>query len=100
VPAGFAAHAPRVREGDGDQGFERANELSWTVFENTRDLLRAKNAGVTIHHPQVQFIVVCMAAPPAPPPSQAAGSDNRRPRLSIASTAISMTHGTSRRQYT
>jgi hypothetical protein len=40
-----------VREGDGDQGFERANELSWTVLENTRDLLgdllRAKNAGVT-----------------------------------------------------
>jgi hypothetical protein len=23
VPAGFAARAPRVREGDGDQGFER-----------------------------------------------------------------------------
>jgi hypothetical protein len=22
VPAGFAARAPRVREGDGDQGFE------------------------------------------------------------------------------
>jgi hypothetical protein len=41
-----------VREGDGDQGIERANELSWTVFENTRDLLgdllRAKNAGVTV----------------------------------------------------
>jgi hypothetical protein len=40
-----------VREGDDDQGFEMANELSWTVFENTRDLLgdllRAKNAGVT-----------------------------------------------------
>jgi hypothetical protein len=40
-----------VREGDGDQGFEKANELSWTVFENTRDLLGdllgAKNAGVT-----------------------------------------------------
>jgi transposase InsO family protein len=40
-----------VREGGGDQGFERANELSWTIFENTRDLLGdllgAKNAGVT-----------------------------------------------------
>jgi hypothetical protein len=40
-----------VRQGDGDQGLKGANELNWTVFENTRDLLGdllgAKNAGVT-----------------------------------------------------
>jgi hypothetical protein len=34
VQAGFAARAPRVREGDGDQDSERgANELSWTVLK-------------------------------------------------------------------
>jgi hypothetical protein len=48
VPAGFAAHAPRVREGESDRGFERAHRES---FENTHDLLGdllgAKNAGVT-----------------------------------------------------
>jgi hypothetical protein len=48
VPAGFAARAPMMREGDGDQGFEWAQRES---FENTRDLLGdllgAKNAGVT-----------------------------------------------------
>jgi hypothetical protein len=48
VPVGFAARAPKVRVGDGDQGFERAQRES---FENTRDLLGdllgAKNAGVT-----------------------------------------------------
>jgi hypothetical protein len=40
-----------VREGDGDQGLKGAKELSWIVYENTRDLLSdllgAKNAGVT-----------------------------------------------------
>jgi hypothetical protein len=32
VPVGFAARAPRVREGEGDRGFEKGvNELSGTV---------------------------------------------------------------------
>jgi hypothetical protein len=48
VPAGFAARAPRVGEGDGDRGLELS---SAGKFENTRDLasdlLGAKNAGVT-----------------------------------------------------
>jgi hypothetical protein len=51
-----------VREGDGDQGIERENELSWTVFENTRDLLgdllRAKNAGVTVS----KVVIACLGA--------------------------------------
>jgi hypothetical protein len=40
-----------VREGDGDQGFERGKRAQLDSFENTRvllgDLLGAKNAGVT-----------------------------------------------------
>jgi hypothetical protein len=51
VPAGFAARAPRVREGKDDRGFEGVIELSGKVFENTRDLagdlIGAKNVGVT-----------------------------------------------------
>jgi hypothetical protein len=44
VPAGFAARAPRVREGDGDQGSEKGQMSSRDLFG---DLLGAKNAGVT-----------------------------------------------------
>jgi hypothetical protein len=54
VPAGFAARAPRVREGDSDQGFEGGKRAQLDSFENTHDLLGdllgAKNAGVTNSH--------------------------------------------------
>jgi hypothetical protein len=51
VPAGFAARAPRVRGETTTRDWKGAIELSWTIFENMRDLLgdllRAKNTGVT-----------------------------------------------------
>jgi hypothetical protein len=51
VPLGFAARAPRVREGEDDRGSEGDKRAQRKSFENTRDLLDdllgAKNAGVT-----------------------------------------------------
>jgi hypothetical protein len=52
VLAGFAARAPRVREGEDGRGSEGDKRAQRKCFENTRDLvddlLKAKNAGVTL----------------------------------------------------